>query len=103
MLNYEVVTYQEGSREREREVGLSQLVIARESGRLTNRKQSCCRSRARSASQGAPGAPLAQGMTAKIYCGVSVAGSSWTDSPQPQAEVWLGLLNTNWAESLSVL
>jgi GGDEF domain-containing protein len=25
----------------------------------------------------------------------SLAGSSWTDSPQPQAEVWFGLLNTN--------
>ena len=26
-----------------------------------------------------------------------------TDSPQPQDEVWLGLLNTNWDETLSVL
>jgi diguanylate cyclase len=31
------------------------------------------------------------------------AGSSCTDSPQPHAEVWLGLLNTNCAESLSTL
>src|SRR5262245_62631431 len=30
-------------------------------------------------------------------------GLSLTDSPQPQAEVWFGLLNTNCAESLSVL
>ncbi len=32
-----------------------------------------------------------------------LAGSICTDSPQPQAEVWLGLLKTNCAESLSIL
>src|SRR5262249_46575828 len=37
------------------------------------------------------------------YRCASAAGLSWTDSPQPQAEVWFGLLNTNCAESLSVL
>src|SRR5690349_17764014 len=31
------------------------------------------------------------------------AGVNCTDSPQPQAEVWFGLLNTNCAESFSVL
>ena len=30
-------------------------------------------------------------------------GLSCTDSPQPQAEVWFGLLNTNCADSFSVL
>ena len=33
----------------------------------------------------------------------SAAGLSCTDSPQPQAEVWFGLLKTNCADSLSVL
>jgi len=33
----------------------------------------------------------------------SVAGSIWTDSPQPQAAVWFGLLNTNCAASFSTL
>src|ERR1700683_1908494 len=32
-----------------------------------------------------------------------VAGSICTDSPQPQAAVWFGLLNTNCAESFSIL
>src|SRR5690349_22892212 len=31
------------------------------------------------------------------------AGVSATDSPQPQAEVWFGLLNTKPADSLSIL
>ncbi len=31
------------------------------------------------------------------------AGRSSTDSPQPQAETWLGLLKTNWACILSAL
>src|SRR5438105_2673848 len=30
-----------------------------------------------------------------------LAGRSSTDSPQPQAEIWLGLLKTNWACILS--
>ena len=30
------------------------------------------------------------------------AGVSSTDSPQPQAEVWFGLLNTNCEDSLSI-
>src|SRR5262245_1633722 len=47
---------------------------------------------------GRQGRSLARG----TYC-VSLAGLSLTDSPQPQAEVWLGLLNTNCADSLSVL
>ena len=38
----------------------------------------------------------------RYWC-ASAAGLSWTDSPQPQAEVWFGLLNTNWAASLSDL
>ena len=41
-----------------------------------------------------------------LYCAPaasSLNGVSCTDSPQPQAEVWFGLLNTNWAESFSVL
>jgi hypothetical protein len=38
----------------------------------------------------------------RYWC-ASAAGLSLTDSPQPQAEVWFGLLNTNWAASLSVL
>src|SRR5947209_3604914 len=33
----------------------------------------------------------------------SAAGVSCTDSPQPQAEVWFGLLNTKVDESLSTL
>jgi hypothetical protein len=33
----------------------------------------------------------------------SFAGVSATDSPQPQADVWFGLLNTNCAASLSTL
>src|SRR6478735_891864 len=33
----------------------------------------------------------------------AAAGVSWTDSPQPQAPVWLGLLKTNVADNLSVL
>ena len=33
----------------------------------------------------------------------SAAGLSCTDSPQPQAEVWFGLLNTNCADIFSVL
>ena len=37
------------------------------------------------------------------YGWASAAGLSWTDSPQPQAPVWFGLLNTNWVESFSVL
>jgi len=42
----------------------------------------------------------------RIYCAPAasfLAGVSCTDSPQPQAEVWFGFLNTNWAESFSVL
>src|ERR1700743_568438 len=31
------------------------------------------------------------------------AGRSCTDSPQPQAEIWFGLLKTNWACILSAL
>lgn len=34
---------------------------------------------------------------------LSVAGVSCTDSPHPHALVWFGLLNTNWADSFSVL
>ena len=30
------------------------------------------------------------------------AGVIATDSPQPQAEVWFGLLKTNWDDSLVV-
>jgi hypothetical protein len=37
------------------------------------------------------------------YSAGCAAGLSCTDSPQPQADVWFGLLNTNWAASLSVL
>ena len=37
------------------------------------------------------------------YCCASAAGLSCTDSPQPQADVWFGLLNTNWVESFSDL
>ena len=33
----------------------------------------------------------------------TVAGLSCTDSPQPQAPIWFGLLNTNWACILSAL
>jgi hypothetical protein len=32
-----------------------------------------------------------------------LAGRSSTDSPQPQAEIWFGLLKTNWACILSAL
>ncbi len=37
------------------------------------------------------------------YSAASLAGVSCTDSPQPQAEVWFGLLKTNWADSFSAL
>ena len=37
------------------------------------------------------------------YASTPVAGSICTDSPQPQADVWFGLLNTNCAASLSTL
>jgi len=33
----------------------------------------------------------------------SLAGSSWTDSPQPHAAVWFGLLKMNCADSFSTL
>jgi hypothetical protein len=38
-----------------------------------------------------------------LYWACPVAGSSCTDSPQPQAAVWFGLLNTNWAANLLTL
>ena len=37
------------------------------------------------------------------YGCASAAGLSCTDSPHPQADVWLGLLNTNWVASFSTL
>ena len=39
----------------------------------------------------------------RLGAGSPRAGSSCTNSPQPQAEVWFGLLKTNWADSLSTL
>src|SRR5258708_4413536 len=36
-------------------------------------------------------------------CSYTFAGVSCTDSPQPQAETWFGLLKMNWACSLSAL
>src|SRR6516164_11629579 len=47
------------------------------------------------------GRPLSR--SSENYRASPAAGSSCTDSPQPQAEVWLGLLKTNCAESLSTL
>jgi hypothetical protein len=37
------------------------------------------------------------------YSAAPLAGVSCTDSPQPQADVWFGLLKTNWADNFSVL
>ena len=46
---------------------------------------------------------VARSRLAAGYCAASLAGVSCTDSPQPQAEVWFGLLKTNCADSFSTL
>ncbi len=43
------------------------------------------------------------GRPRQLVPAASFAGVSCTDSPQPQADVWFGLLNTNCADNFSVL
>src|SRR5436305_734135 len=51
--------------------------------------------------------PFSRRRKARTQCASALAGSvagvNCTDSPQPQAEVWFGLLNTKVEDSLSTL